>query len=182
MEGFCEMRSVTLFLAVSLDGFLADRQGGVGWLAGQEPGRDDLQTYEAFSKGIDTVLMGWNTYRQIAEEISPQQWPYQGLQCYVLTHRRPQPRPGICFVQQEACALVRQLKMQPEKGIWICGGADLAGQLMRENAIDRYHLSVIPTLLGGGVRLFGPLPQQLPLRLVDTCHYNGIVDLIYERR
>lgn len=175
-------RRVTLFLAVSLDGFLADRQGGVDWLAGQEAGQDDLETYEAFIREIDTVLMGWNTYRQITAALSPGEWPYEGLQCYVLTHRQPQPRPGVCFVKQDACALVRQLKEQPGKGIWICGGADLAGQLMRENAIDRYHLSVIPTLLGDGIRLFGPLARPLPLRLVDTCRYNGIVDLVYERR
>ena len=58
----------------------------------------------------------------------------------------------------------------------------MAGQLLREGRIDQLWLSIIPTVLGNGVRLFPELPQELPLKLVKTEHWNGIVDLVYEKR
>jgi dihydrofolate reductase len=53
---------------------------------------------------------------------------------------------------------------------------------MQDGMIDRFYISVIPVLLGAGVRLFGELPEALELRLMDTRSYNGIVELRYEKR
>lgn len=58
----------------------------------------------------------------------------------------------------------------------------MAGQLLKEGRIDQLWLSIIPTVLGKGVRLFPELLQELPLELVSTEHWNGIVDLVYEKR
>lgn len=58
----------------------------------------------------------------------------------------------------------------------------MAGQLLRAGRIDKLWLSIIPTVLGKGVRLFPELAQELPLTLVGTEHWNGIVDLVYEKR
>ena len=58
----------------------------------------------------------------------------------------------------------------------------MAGQLLKEGRIDQLWLSIIPSLLGKGVRLFPGLHRELPLKLVATEHYNGIVDLVYEKR
>ena len=175
------MRRVTLFIAMSLDGFIADAGGGVDWLAGQgdEEGAD---SYTQFIQGIDTVVMGGRTYRQISTELSPESWPYRGLTSYVVTRRRQTAREKIIFTSEKPSELVRRLRSMDGRGIWICGGAELARQLMEEDLIDRYHLSVIPTLLGSGIRLFGALPCERRLRLVHTQVYDGIADLVYERR
>lgn len=69
-----------------------------------------------------------------------------------------------------------------KSNIWIGGGASVAGQLLKEGRIDTLWLSVIPTMLGKGVRLFPELEQELPLKLAGTEHYNRIVDLVYEKR
>ncbi len=58
------MRSVTLFIAASLDGYIARRDGGIDWLHGQDDSGDDMASYEDFIRNIDTVIMGWNTYHQ----------------------------------------------------------------------------------------------------------------------
>lgn len=76
------MRSVILYIAMSLDGYIADREGGVDWLAGQEPGQDMPDSYNTLLERIDTVLLGWNTYHQLTTQLSPEQWPYEGLDCY----------------------------------------------------------------------------------------------------
>ena len=115
-------RKVTLFIAMSLDGYIADSSGNVDWLNGQ--GKEDENPTELLSK----------------------------------------------------------LKLKKGKGIWICGGANLIGQLMRTNMVDCYHISVIPTLLGNGIPLFGELEKEQKLSLIKTQNYNGIVELIYERR
>lgn len=176
------MRKVTLFIAMSLDGHIADADGRVDWLQGETPGEDDMVSYQAFIKDVDTVLMGWNTYHQVTTELSPGVWPYAELTSYVLTHRTLPSADGIRFVSEDVCALVRRLKPEPGKGIWVCGGPNIIQPLLREDLIDRFHISVIPTILGSGARLFGELERARPLRLMKTEHYNGIVDLVYERR
>ena len=177
-----KQRNTVLFIAMSLDGYIADANGGVDWLEGQNPEEGDGNSYDNFIREIDTVVMGWNTYRQIATELSPQQWVYEGLTSYVLTHRKIEKMDGIIFTDESPCWLVRRLRRKPGKDIWICGGASTAGQLMKEGMIDRYHISIIPTLLGSGIRLFDSLKGQTKLKLVRSQVYNGIAELVYERR
>lgn len=179
------MRKVTLFIAMSLDGYIADEKGGVDWLKGQEEHGGDLDTYSDFIRGIDTVVMGWNTYRQIAEELSPDEWIYPQQTSFVITHREISSTEQICFTSESPCDLVKRLRGEEGRGIWICGGAGIARQLMEADLIDVWHISVIPTLLGGGIRLFGEPDgekKEKKLRLVRTQSYNGITDLVYERR
>ena len=177
-----KQRNTVLFIAMSLDGYIADANGGVDWLEGQNPEEGDGNSYDNFIREIDTVVMGWNTYRQIATELSPQQWVYEGLTSYVLTHRKIEKMDGIIFTDESPCGLIQRLRRKPGKDIWICGGASTAGQLMKEGMIDRYHISIIPTLLGSGIRLFDSLKGQTKLTLVRSQVYNGIAELVYERR
>ncbi|MGI6000466.1 MAG: dihydrofolate reductase family protein [Candidatus Merdisoma sp.] len=176
------MRKVTLFIAVSLDGYIADRNGDVNWLNGQEENGDNFGSYSEFISGIDTVIMGWNTYHQVVTELSPDEWVYPEQKSYVITHREIPSTEAIVFTAENPCALVRSLRKEEGEGIWICGGADIIQQLMKEDLIDRWHISVIPTLLGSGIRLFGELAAERKLQLVKTQSYNGITNLIYERR
>lgn len=173
-------RNVVLFIAMSVDGCIADAGGGVGWLHGQALDGEDPDTYSEFVEGVDTVLMGWNTYHQIVTELSPEEWPYGGLAAYVFTHNDGGPSEGITFTDESPVELLAKLRQQRGKDIWVCGGADVAQQLMCAGMVDRYHLSVIPTLLGKGVRLFGVLPEEQRLTLVLTRNHNGIVELVYE--
>ena len=78
--------------------------------------------------------------------------------------------------------IVNQLKQEQGKNIWICGGANIIQQLMQADLIDEYYISVIPTILGSGIRLFGKIPKEIKLELVHTQTYNGITDLVYKRR
>ena len=81
------MRRICLFIAMSLDGYIADERGGVDWLAGQGDESETIDTYSEFIEAVDTVFMGWNTYHQIVTELSPQEWVYDDLMTYVFTHR-----------------------------------------------------------------------------------------------
>ena len=78
--------------------------------------------------------------------------------------------------------LVERLKQEKGKNIWICGGANLVQQLINRDLIDYYYITLIPTLLGNGIRLFDNGENEIKLRLIGTQNYNGMVDLIYDRR
>ena len=70
------MKKISLFIAMSLDGYIADSKGSVEWLTGQGNDEDNIDSYSEFVKDIDTVVMGWNTYHQIVTELSPEDWVY----------------------------------------------------------------------------------------------------------
>lgn len=176
------MGKIVLYLAMSVDGYIADAQGGVDWLGGDGSRPDATGSYPAFYETVDAIVMGWSTYHQIVTQLSPDNWPYEGRPCYVVTHREESDWDVICFWKDGLTALADKLKAQYEGNIWICGGASVAGQLLKEGRIDQLWLSVIPVVLGNGLRLFPELSQALPLKLVGTQQYNGIVDLIYEKR
>ena len=101
------MRKVILYIAMSLDGYIADSGGGVGWLSeyGGSAGDDG---YQEFAAEVDTVVMGMNTYRQITTELSPGEWPYGGMRCFVMTHSpAAAPQGEAVFTDQPPSELVR---------------------------------------------------------------------------
>lgn len=180
------MRKISLFIAMSLDGYIADSKGGVDWLNGQDNDEDNddenIDTYSEFAKTIDTILMGWNTYHQVVTELSSKEWGYNEFTTYVITHNEHTSSENIRFVNINPVDLVKKLKEKKGKDIWICGGANLVQQLVNEDLIDYYYITVIPTLLGSGIRLFENTKHEIKLRLLNTQSYNGMTDLIYTRR
>ncbi|MBD5148103.1 MAG: dihydrofolate reductase [Oscillibacter sp.] len=176
------MRKVVLYIAMSLDGYIADGQGKVDWLRGQTGGSENPDAYSAFVESVDTVVMGWNTYHQIATELSPEEWVYSALTSYVVTHRTLPSTDGVRFVGEDPCALVRRLRREPGRGIWICGGGTIIQPLIRAGLIDEYDISVIPTILGSGIRLFEAIPKEIKLNLTRTQVDDGIVELVYGPR
>lgn len=176
------MRKVILYIAMSMDGYIAKNNGDVSWLGGDGSNPEAMGSYPLFYETIDTVIMGWNTYHQIMTELSPGSNPYEGKISYVFTHKQKENRPDTVFVNEDVFKFILALKNQPGKNIWICGGANIVWQLMKNDLIDEYCISLIPTLLGKGVKLFSDNLNEMQFRLIRIEKYNGIVDLVYERR
>jgi dihydrofolate reductase len=177
------MRKVVLFIAMSLDGYIASPDGGIDWLAGEDAASSDFGSYERFIAGVSDVVMGYNTYHQLTTELMPGAWPYAAQRSFVLTHKKDEaPQGGVTFTDEPLGTLIARLKTEPGGEIWICGGASVANQCMRAGLIDRYHINVIPVLRGAGIRLFAGLAEAVPLTLLSTDSYNGIVDLVYAPR
>ncbi|KAF0091964.1 MAG: Dihydrofolate reductase [Fusobacteria bacterium] len=178
------MKKVVLYIAMSLDGYIADKNGGVSWLVGED--RDiQLSSYDEFIKTVDTIIMGNNSYSQITTELSPDKWVYEGMKTFVLTHRDMISNRDVEFTKENIVDLVNRIRAKASnegKDIWLCGGSDLVHQFMEKDLIDRYHVTVIPTILGAGIRLFKKLDQPLLLKHISNRAINGMVDVVYDRR
>ncbi|HIZ75796.1 MAG TPA: dihydrofolate reductase family protein [Candidatus Mediterraneibacter stercoravium] len=98
----------------------------------------------------------------------------------MITHHEKEPEEKIRFVQDSPVSLIRNLKNSEGRDLWICGGAEIVRQLMQDDLIDRFYISVIPIVLGDGIRLFGKSEKRLELKLLDTRSWNGITELRYE--
>lgn len=175
------MRKTVLYIAESLDGFIAARNGDVSWLTGEYPDGLEEGSYPAFIRTVDTVLMGFTTYHQIVTELSPVRWAYEGMQTYVFTHKDISDKKEITFTEEPPEVLLERLKGQEGKDIWICGGADIVNQMVQRDLIDDYRITVIPVILGKGIRLFDGENPKIKLRLISAKCYNGMTDLVYRR-
>lgn len=177
------MRRVVLYIAMSLDGYLADSAGGVDWLTGQDPAWEGDGGYSDFVQTVDTVIMGRRTYDQITTQLSPGVWPYEGLSAWVLTHRSaPEAAGDIQFADLSLDRLAARLQALPGRDIWLCGGADLVRQALELDLIDELRLTIVPTLLGAGIPLFSGRKAPKLLELVSHRAENGMVECVYRRR
>lgn len=176
------MRKVILYIAMSLDGFIATESGDIEWLSGQDATSEEMGSYENFIQTIDTVVMGYTTYLQITTELAPGNWPYKGMKSYVLTHKNVKSDEGIVFTDENIKHLIENIKSESGENIWVCGGANVVNQFMKEDLIDRYHITVIPTILGKGIRLFHDKNERVKLKLISSESNNGMIDLIYEKK
>ncbi len=100
----------------------------------------------------------------------------------MLTSRECESTAEIIFSKQNIGDLTRKLKSVNGKNIWICGGASVINQFHKLGLIDEYTITVMPTILGDGIRLFETSEDERKLKLLSTRAYNGIVDLTYESR
>jgi dihydrofolate reductase len=189
------VRSLTYLAAVSVDGYIADPDGRfdgfpsrpdtLAAIFTEYPETCPVSLRDAFdvtgpARHFDTVVMGANTHLPALEAGLTSAYPH--LDQYVVTHRRDlPPDPTVTFVHDDPVGLIRDLKNEPGLGIWLCGGAHLAGQLADE--IDAFHLKINPILLGQGIPLVGRRLDPTDLVLESVRALPGGVQLhVYARR
>jgi len=166
----------SVFIAVSLDGFIARTDGSVDWLSLVEaPGED--YGYQRFFDSIDTLVIGRSTY-QLALGFEP--WPYQGKRCVVLTHKQSSARHAEEFFAGDVCALATRLAAEGAQRVYVDGGAVIQ-QFLAAGLLSELTLSVIPLLLGAGIPLFGSsTARDLKLELLAAQSFpSGLVQLRY---
>lgn len=172
------MSSIVLYIAASVDGYIADAGGGVGWLDAFNLEGEDYG-YAALLARVDTLLLGATTYRQV---LGFGAWPYAGKDTVVLTHGTlsDPPDPHIRAASGPVPELAAQLKRSAQRDIWLVGGGSVIRAFARAGLIDEYILFTMPLLLGDGVRLFPPGGAAHALRLTGVTHYdNGVIEQRY---
>lgn len=175
-------RKVILYISQSLDGFIADNKGSVDWILGNNEDYTSDYGYDNFIRNIDTVILGYNTYKQLIEELSPNEWVYKGLQSYVFTEKTINDVNDIKFVNEDIISFIKKLRKEKGKNIWICGGSNILNQLVKENLIDEYQITTVPVILGDGIRLFEEKNKKIKLELKETKIENGLIMGRYIKR
>ncbi len=173
------MRKLILYIAASVNGKIARKDGAVDWLeAIPNPEQSDYG-YNDFYNSIDATIMGYNTYAQIMSwDIA---FPYSGKQNFVLT-RKPDlpPSADVDFVTGNQVQFIKALKEQPGNDIWLIGGGHVNTTLFNAGLIDEIQLFVMPVILPDGIELFEAVPQEALLHLEETKSYSsGAVFLKY---
>jgi len=167
---------VRVFIACSLDGFIAGPDDDLSWLPsgdGQDFG------YAAFMADVGALLMGRRSYEVVAG--FPGEWPYGALPVLVATHRSLQPKvPTVRPVAGTIEAVIAAAREAAAgKDIYIDGGA-LIREALEAGQVDELCVSVIPVALGRGVPLFAGLSRYQPLELVASKQFDGgLLQLTY---
>lgn len=170
-------QKVVLFIAMSLDGYIAKPDGDISFLSLVEKEGEDYG-YAKFIETVDTVILGRKTYDKILS--MGLGLPYGDRNIIVLT-RNPHPvTDKITFYSGSLSELIFTLKSKSGLNIYCDGGSETIHQLLQENLIDEMVVSIIPVLLGGGISLFEKGFQEKDLQLVYTESFpKGLVQLHY---
>jgi dihydrofolate reductase len=174
-------RKVILGFGLSIDGYIARRNGALDYLVIDKEGEALMADF--FSK-IDTTIMGRKTAAATAEmRKSGEIQDMPGMSTYVFSRRwKPGKRDGFEVVSGSLTAFVRKLRSRPGKDIYLGGGGQLCRSFLQEDLVDELYLGLGPVLLGDGIPGFpGKFPQR-NFKLIECKSYsNGSVGLRYER-
>jgi dihydrofolate reductase len=174
-------RKVILGFGISLDGYIARRNGAIDFLV---IGKEGEKLMADFFAKIDTTVMGRKTAAAVAKLRKSGEMPdTPDMANYVISRRwKPGKREGFEVVGGSLTTFVRKLKRSPGKDIYLGGGGELARSFLQEDLVDELYIGVGPILLGAGIPAFpGKFPQR-EFKLTECKSYsNGSVGLRYER-
>ena len=170
------MRKVVLGLGISLDGYIARRDGSVDFLFMPKD-----YSMAAFFKTIDTAVMGRKTW-EVALKMGGS-FGGSSMTSYVMSGSQPPgERGGVIFTNQTPAALIAEIGKGRGKDIWLMGGGELARDFLKADLVDELYLGVVPVLLGDGLPLFpSGFPQRDFALLENKTFSRGMIALKYKR-
>jgi len=173
-------RKVFLYIATSLDGYIATKNENLDFLSLVEQEGEDYG-YADFIKTVDTVIVGRKTYDKVLS--MGFDFPHADKESYIIT-RTPKPAIGnIQFYTENLEALILKLKEKDGQNIFVDGGAEIVNLMMNDNLIDVFCVSIIPVLLGDGISLFQDNRPELQLKFVRSETFkSGLVQIWYQKR
>ena len=175
------MKKVKLYIAASIDGYIARPDGDLEWLTGfPNPSKTDYG-YKDFFASVDTVIMGNRTYHDILG--MDVLWPYKDKQTYVVTHHAQETKENIRFISENVVETISGLRKKDGKDIWLVGGGQLISILLNADLVDEMQITYIPVILGDGISLFPSSTKELQWNLLENKGFdNEILQVKYQRK
>ncbi len=171
------MRKVVLFIAMSLDGYIATKEDSLEWLF-QTEGEGD-NGYSEFYETVDTIILGRRTYDWILD-MEGDNFPYKGRQCFVFSGSRQGEDKNVRFFHGDITDFITKLKQEEGKDIWVVGGGELLQHFISNRLVDEWIITIAPTVLGDGIPLFKKNDFETRLRLKGVRRSNQFAELHYE--
>lgn len=166
------MSKIILYIAISLDGFIAKENGSVDWLSSF----DEDYGYDEFITTLDTIIMGRKTYEQV---LSFGKWPYSGLNTFVYTNQDSKKYDkNVEFISGSIPTTISDIKKQSKKNIWLVGGGKLITEFVKFQLIDEFQIFIMPLFLGTGIPILHESLETEPLKYLRSKSYkSGVVEL-----
>jgi len=174
------MKKLILYIASSLNGYIAKPNGNVDWLESMpNPNQEDYGYFD-FYNSCDVTLQGHNTYKFILN--SGHDFPYKSTKNFVFTKDTSlEDNEDVQFVAEDIPAFVKNLKKEKGKNIWLIGGAQINSLLIGHKLIDEIWIHVMPIVLNDGIPIFNSLLRDVQLELNNSkTHESGVVGICYK--
>jgi len=173
------MRKVILYIAMSLNGKIARKNGKVDWLESLPNPENTDHGYNELLQSVDTTIMGNSTYKQLISWGI--EFPYKHKKNYVFTRNKSlSANENVEFISENHLDFIKTLKNEPGKHIWLIGGGQLNTLFFNAGLIDEFRVFVMPVIIPDGIEIFELLPLERYLVLYDSVQYSsGAVELIY---
>jgi dihydrofolate reductase len=172
-----DMRKVILYIAQTLDGYIAEEDGGVRFLDDYMDHHLANEHIQNFLSTVDTDIMGRKTYDWMIEHVPNIELERE---TYVVS-KTLKSNDSIHVVSSDLVSLIHELKQKKGKNIWLVGGGELICSFIEHDLIDEYQIAIIPKLLGTGRKLFLSHHMKQMLKLTKIDHLDDIVILTYLR-
>lgn len=168
-----------MYIAMSIDGYIARPDGDLDWLSAVEVTGEDYG-YSNFINTVDTVILGRKTYDKVLSFGIP--FPHSDKQCYIITRTARPTEGNINFYTGDIPALITQIKAQSGKNIFVDGGAQVVNEFMKHQLVDEFIISIIPVFLGSGIPLFNEGRPEIKMKLAGNKSFpSGLLQLHYIR-
>ena len=173
---------LSMYVAISLDGFIAKPDGNIDWLT-EYGSQDDLENddgYKEFLASVDALVMGGKTYRQV---LTFGDWPYCGKKCVIVSRTETKTDlPDVSFTTDSPEQIVGRLQNGGCRHVWVMGGGEIHSLFLRAGLIDEMRIFVMPKILGEGIPLFAPPVPDVRWTLLSQKEWQAnIVELHYRR-
>lgn len=172
-------RKIIVHIAASADGYIARPDDDLDWLTSR-PAPKGFYGMNAFMKSIDTQLVGRKTY-EVGLRLGG---TFDAKTRTIVFSRHPPPAnapAGVEFTNDDVAAVVRALRDQPGRDIWLMGGGELIAAFLDVEAIDEFVVSVVPVFIGDGIPLIARRHRRTPLTLQSVERFDdGLVQLHYQ--
>jgi dihydrofolate reductase len=170
----------SVFIATSIDGFIAREKGSIDWLSGGRKSGEDYG-YKEFINSVDAIVMGRNTYEQV---LSFSSWPYGKKPVVIMSTRKvniPEKIVKTVFTMNATPKeVIRQLSERGYKHLFIDGGKTIQG-FLKEGLIQQLIITMVPILIGNGIPLFGSISHDVQLKHLGTRQFDdGLVQCRYQ--
>jgi len=175
------MSNCKLFIASTLDGFIAREDGSLDWLDEIGSKEQTDAGYHDFITTIDTVVIGRTTYEEILS--FGIDWPYQDHNTIVISSQIDYKitTPKTSVINKINKSTIQQIKDSSKKDVWIIGGGQIITEFINNSAISEITTTIIPIILGKGIKLLPNNPKETKLTLINAQSFDsGMVNLTYK--
>jgi len=173
------MRKIILNMAMSLDGYISDIEGGYDWIKGDGDSgcnTNKMFDFKAFMDSIDIIVMGRKSYEDIGVD------QYSSKKVVVATSRKMENHDNIEFVNEDIVGYIQKLQKEEGKNIWLFGGSGLTDHFMKADVVDEFIIGIIPIILGEGRPMFFNDNPRVKLHLDSYTVQEGLPVLVYSRK